>query len=42
VEFVLHGPGRVMQEPAAKLADAILASGIRLQRLAGGSQSGSA
>jgi DNA-binding transcriptional LysR family regulator len=29
VVFVLHGAGRVMQGPAAKLADAILASGIR-------------
>ena len=40
VEFVLHGAGRVMHGPAAKLADAILASGIRLQRAEGGSQSG--
>ncbi len=39
VEFVLHGSGRVIHGPAAKLADAILASGIRLQRLEGGSQS---
>lgn len=31
VEFVLHGSGRVIQGPAAQLADAILASGIRLQ-----------
>jgi DNA-binding transcriptional LysR family regulator len=31
VEFVLHGSGRVMHAPAAKLADAILASGIRLR-----------
>jgi DNA-binding transcriptional LysR family regulator len=38
VEFVLHGAGRVIHGPAAKLADAILASGIRLQRLAGGLQ----
>jgi DNA-binding transcriptional LysR family regulator len=42
VEFVLHGAGRVMQGPAAKLADAILASGIRLQRQEGGSTSSSA
>jgi DNA-binding transcriptional LysR family regulator len=42
VEFVLHGAGRVMHGPAAKLADAILASGIRLQRLEGGSISSSA
>jgi DNA-binding transcriptional LysR family regulator len=42
VEFVLHGAGRLMQGPAAKLADAILASGIRFQRTDGGSQSGSA
>ncbi len=41
VEFVLHGAGRVMRGPAAKLADAILASGIRLQRVEGGSQTGS-
>lgn len=41
VEFVLHGAGRVMRGPAAKLADAILASGIRLQRAEGGSQTGS-
>ena len=40
VEFVLHGSGRLIHGPAAKLADAILASGIRLQRLEGGSQSG--
>jgi DNA-binding transcriptional LysR family regulator len=40
VEFVLHGSGRLIHGPAAKLADAILASGIRLQRLGGGSQSG--
>jgi DNA-binding transcriptional LysR family regulator len=37
VEFVLHGSGRMMHGPAAKLADAILASGIRLQRPEGGS-----
>jgi DNA-binding transcriptional LysR family regulator len=41
VEFVLHGSSRVMHGPAAKLADAILASGIRLQRPGGGSQPGS-
>jgi DNA-binding transcriptional LysR family regulator len=40
VEFVLHGAGRVMHAPAAKLANAILASGIRLQRAEGRSQSG--
>ncbi len=40
VEFVLHGSGRLIHGPAAKLADAILASGIRLQRLKGRSQSG--
>lgn len=40
VEFVLHGAGKVMHAPAAKLADAILASGIRLQPSEGGSQSG--
>jgi DNA-binding transcriptional LysR family regulator len=40
VEFVLHGAGRVTHAPAAKLADAILASGIRLQRVGGGTQSG--
>ena len=41
VEFILLGAGRVMRGPAAKLADAILASGIRLQRVEGGSQTGS-
>jgi DNA-binding transcriptional LysR family regulator len=41
VEFVLHGASRVMRGPAAKLADAILASGIRLQRVEGGPQTGS-
>jgi DNA-binding transcriptional LysR family regulator len=40
VEFVLHGAGGVIRGPAAQLADAILASGIRLQRADGGSQSG--
>lgn len=35
VEFVLHGSGRVIHGPAAQLADAILASGLRLQRPAG-------
>jgi DNA-binding transcriptional LysR family regulator len=35
VEFVLHGSGRVMHGAAARLADAILASGIRSQRLEG-------
>ena len=40
VEFVLHGAGKVMHAPAAKLADAILASGIRLQPSEGGSHSG--
>jgi DNA-binding transcriptional LysR family regulator len=39
VEFVLHGGGRVIHGPAAQLADAILASGIRLQRAEGGLQS---
>jgi DNA-binding transcriptional LysR family regulator len=39
VEFVLHGAGRVIHGPAAHLADAILASGIRLQRAEGGLQS---
>jgi DNA-binding transcriptional LysR family regulator len=34
VEFVLHGSGRVIHGPAAHLADAILASGIRLRRTA--------
>jgi hypothetical protein len=38
VEFVLHGSGRVIHGPAARLAAAILASGIRLQRLEGGLQ----
>ena len=37
VEFVLDGASRVMRGPTAKLADAILASGIRLQRVEGGS-----
>ena len=32
VEFVPHGSGRVIHGPAAQLADAILASGIRLRR----------
>ena len=32
VEFALHGSGRVIQGPAGRLAEAILASGIRLQR----------
>ena len=36
VEFVMHGTGRVMHGPAAKLADAILATGIRLRRREGG------
>jgi DNA-binding transcriptional LysR family regulator len=40
VEFVLHGAGGVIRGPAAQLADAILASGIRLQRAEAGSQSG--
>jgi DNA-binding transcriptional LysR family regulator len=40
VEFVLHGAGGVIRGPAAQLADAILASGIRLQRAEGESQSG--
>jgi DNA-binding transcriptional LysR family regulator len=40
VEFVLHGAGGVIRGPAAQLADAILASGIRLQRAEGGTQSG--
>ena len=31
VEFALHGSSRVIQGPAAQLAEAILASGIRLQ-----------
>jgi DNA-binding transcriptional LysR family regulator len=35
VEFVLHGSGRVIRGPAAQLAEAILASGIRLKRLGG-------
>jgi DNA-binding transcriptional LysR family regulator len=39
VEFVLHGSGRVIHGPAVHLADAILASGIRLQRAEGGLQS---
>ncbi len=34
VEFVLHGSGGIIRGPAAQLADAILASGIRLQRYA--------
>jgi DNA-binding transcriptional LysR family regulator len=38
VEFVLHGSGRVINGPAAQLAEAILASGIRLRRLEAGSQ----
>jgi DNA-binding transcriptional LysR family regulator len=42
VEFVLHGAGRVIHGPAAQLADAILASGIRLRRLEGRFQPGSA
>jgi DNA-binding transcriptional LysR family regulator len=42
VEFVLHGSGRVILGPAAELVDAILASGIRLQRLEGGLQPGPA
>ena len=41
VEFVLDGASRVMRGPAAKLADAILASGIRLQRVEGESQTAS-
>ena len=41
LEFALQGAGRVMRGPAAKLADAILASGIRLQRVEGGPQTGS-
>jgi DNA-binding transcriptional LysR family regulator len=41
VEFVLHGSGRVINGPAAELANAILASGIRLRRLEGESQPGS-
>jgi DNA-binding transcriptional LysR family regulator len=40
VEFVLHGAGRVMHGPAAQLADAILASGLRSQR-EGAPQTGS-
>jgi hypothetical protein len=40
VEFVLHGSGRVIHGPAARLADAILASGIRLRRLEGRPQPG--
>jgi DNA-binding transcriptional LysR family regulator len=34
VEFVLNGSGGVIRGPAAELADAILANGIRLQRYA--------
>ena len=30
IEFVLLGPGRTSQRPAAELAEAILASGIRV------------
>ena len=43
VEFVLLGAGKVMRGPAAVLADAILASGIRSQRAwDGGSQADAA
>src|SRR5580658_7052295 len=42
VEFVLHGSGSRIRGPAVQLADAILASGIRLRRFEGGSQPGSA